>query len=385
MKALLLALGAALVGALLWIRIGASREDLASESIEAPRSELRREPVPVLSVATPADGSEGWVESNNRAVELAGEGRLDEAIALLEQCVDARPEELLFARNLARILARRATQERDRAGGDRGQVLADLERAVALDPEDAGLAALLDKWRQQELIEADHALFQSEHFEFSYPPHRSDLVGGVRDLVDALERAYSDLWLTTSHDPVLESRERLRVVLLGRDDFRTATGLGHWAGGAFDGTIRVGIDDLGRERDATVRTLRHELTHAFVQSLGGAGVPGWLNEGLAQWFEPAGESALQGARERLSGAVPFDLEDLSGSLASVGDSGAIARAYAQSLLMVDHIDRFFGERMLGELIAGCGEGRSPQQSFLDRTGRGLDSLLEDLADTLRRR
>ena len=81
----------------------------------------------------------------------------------------------------------------------------------------------------------------------------------------------------------LEER-RLRVVLYRAEDFTRLTGLGHWAGGVFDGTIRVpiGAEGVDPRLDGV---LRHELSHAFVERLGGGACPAWLKEGLAQILE----------------------------------------------------------------------------------------------------
>ncbi|MEO0651352.1 MAG: tetratricopeptide repeat protein [Planctomycetota bacterium] len=323
-----------------------------------------------------------WVDLNNRAVGLSDEGRLDEAIELLERCVAALPDDETFRVNLARLLVRRATDAHGSARGDYAQAIEDLARAIELDPGDESLVDLLERWRRQAELEEGFAGYSSEHFNVRYDADRDDLRNGVQELVDVLERAYSDLWLMTGHDPVLESGEPIQIVIYKRDDFLAATGLGHWAGGAYDGSIRLPIGNLEAERAAWTETLRHELTHAFVASLGGVGVPGWLNEGFAQWFEGDRDRRLRRARERVGRGPLFTLEELSGSLARLGEAEAIARAYAQSLLLVDHLERFYGERLLGALIEACGQDSSPQERFQERRGFGLDDVVSDLADEL---
>jgi hypothetical protein len=184
------------------------------------------------------------------------------------------------------------------------------------------------------------------------------------------------------HDPVRSSGERIRVVLYEREQFHAATGLGHWAGGAFDGTLRLPVDDLGAEVHAWTRTLRHELAHAFLASQGGRAVPGWLNEGLAQWLEGDREVQLQGARAQVRGGTLFDLDELGGSLSALGDAAAIRRAYSQSLLLVDHLQRQYGERLVGELIDACATGSTPAARFEERLGFPLARVIDDLAREL---
>jgi hypothetical protein len=60
-----------------------------------------------------------------------------------------------------------------------------------------------------------------------------------------------------------------------------------WAGGAYDGTIRVPVGGALASTDELERLLAHEFVHALVASIGGRNVPPWLNEGLATYFESA--------------------------------------------------------------------------------------------------
>ena len=358
--------------------------DGGGDTNNTPRA-VEREPVrvPMLKRGVPNPDNE-WIELNNQAVEAIDAGDLEHAIELLEQCLEARPDEETFRVNLSRALVRRANDTYSLAGADPDLAIDDLARAIELDPSDEQLQELLDRWRRQRELEADFAGYESAHFSLSYDGERDDLLHGTQDVVDVLERAYSDLWLATGHDPVLEQGRRVRIVLYRRENFHEATGLGHWAGGVYDGSIRLPIGDLEAERAIWTRTLRHELTHAFVASLGGSTVPGWLNEGFAQWFEGEREFQLARARERVDHDALFGLDDLGGSLARLGEAESIARAYAQSLLLVDHLERFYGERLLGAMIAACGEGSSPQELFLERRGFELDRVLDDLANELER-
>src|SRR5262245_39284216 len=94
-----------------------------------------------------------------------------------------------------------------------------------------------------------------------------------------------------------------------------------WAAGVFDCSVRVPIEDLGKEKSTLERVLRHEIGHAFVRESGGALVPGWLNEGLAQWLETREivERAreIESARSRLTGKSLIPLEKLEGTLSEI--------------------------------------------------------------------
>lgn len=367
-------------------------EERDPRQMEAPLSELlvQRRPAPLPVESTVDDDLNQWILRNNEACELLAEGELDEAVELLEECVDAYPDHPMFGSNLARALFRRANHEHDRAGGDRESALEDLRRAVALEPDDRVLSDLLERWERMAAVEEGFAGFDSMRFSLSFDGERDDLIDGWQDVGDVLEQAYGEFWLFFGHDPVLQNDERIRVVLYEREQFREATGLGHWAGGAYDGVLRIMVDDLASQRRAWLRTVRHELAHAFVASLGGQGVPGWLNEGVAQWLEGDGaqagdrETDLQRARLRLDGHELRPLSELSASFSSLGDAESIGRAYAQSLLLVDLLVRYHGEMLLADLIAASAEGRSVEEEFERELGFELGALLDDLASELSR-
>ena len=54
--------------------------------------------------------------------------------------------------------------------------------------------------------------------------------------------------------------------------------------------------------------------------------------------------------------------------------------YAQSLAFVDYLRRTYGERLLFDLVAGCKQGRAPEETFRDTLG-GVELALvqEDFA------
>lgn len=371
--------------------------DEAREGVEV--QELDREPVYRRTAMVPDASVEGaleerdleevrgelraarWTELNRRAIRALEVRDFTTAVALFEQCVRGVPDEATFARNLAEALARRAVEGRKR---ERPcvQCLADLERALELAPERGDLAALLARWREEAAIEADFWRDQSLHFDLSFDGSRDDVLDGSHRLLQELEDAYGEFVNLFGHAPVERGRPRIQVVLYRREGFDRVTGLGDWAGGAFDGTVRIPVEDLARQERGLRSVLRHELVHAFVLEVGGGGVPGWLNEGLAQWLELDRAAGLARARSTLGEGKAFTLEELGGSLASWQDAGDIERAYAQSLLFVDHLAQHYGERVVFALVSGCLEDVAPATTFRRLTSVPLETALGDMLDAL---
>lgn len=390
-------LGAALLaaGAAAWYLSGL---DNAPEPARGPREPavLEPEPDPAGRVSlgnatlTPTASSAGiprrLAELNREAIGALEAGNHARAIALFEECLAGAPDEPVFARNLAEALARAAREDyADRARREAG--LAALERATLLDPSRADLASLLERWRRQSEAEADFWTDESTHFQLSYDGNRTELLHrGQRAMLDTLEEAYRSFAELFGHHPVGPGKPKIQVVVHGRESFGRLTGLGHWAGGVYDGVVRVPVEDLAGELSELRRVLRHELVHAFVRALGGRDVPGWLNEGLAQWLEEPFDTdraqRVRRTRRSLVGHAPFPLERLRGSLAAWDDPQEIARAYSQSLALVDHVQRWYGERLLYDMVAGCAVGTAPAETFRARTHLDLEAVQRDLFDSI---
>ena len=332
------------------------------------------------ALAAPAAGAR-WAQRNKLGIEALEAGLLERAVLLFEECAEGVPDEPVFRRNLAEALARMAVRDRQ---DERpcGACLQALARAVELAPERSDLSRLLERWRLEDELEADFWRESSLHFDLAYDGSRDELLWGSHRLLAELEEGYMDLGGFFGAHPVEEGRGRFPVVLYRRDGFDRLTGLGEWAGGAFDGTLRVPVEDLGAEEAGLKRVLRHELVHAFVAEVGGPGVPGWLNEGLAQWLEGGRDDSVRRARERLRERELFPLDELRGSLARWSDRDAIALAYAQSLVLVDHIARQYGEALLVELVAGHRDGRTAADTFRRRLNFEIDELLDDVREEL---
>lgn len=393
MKALPGWLAALVFGALLgygtWRLVARSPEMIGDDSeVWTASSEAR----PGRRIAVETTGSGGAVQrvggaharDNNRAVELLDAGDVDGAIALLEACVAAAPGEPVFASNLAEALARRAVRDHASPDADRAFALADLGRAAALDTDRADLAELLVRWRAAAEVETDFAAYGSNHFELAFDGNRGEILRGAQGAIDVLERAYGEFTTLFQHDPLENGQRRIRVVLTTRAEFERSTGLGHWAGGAFDGTLRLPIEDFEGGREGWSQVLRHELLHLFIQEVGGARVPGWLNEGLAQWVEETRARDLERAHRALVGERLLGLDDLSAPLARLSDPARIGLAYRQSLAFVDHLMGQYGEWLVLQLVARAGRGAAVEVSFRELAGVELADVLAQFSERFAR-
>lgn len=200
-------------------------------------------------------------------------------------------------------------------------------------------------------------------------------------VLDELERCYDEL----DRFLALRPQRKIDVVIYDPDVFDA-----HFAGafrfptaGFYQGVIRVRGDT--RLTEFLARVLHHELVHAALDAAAPSLVlPGWVNEGVAEWFEvrtlgqrglSAGERA---ALERVAGMGKLhSLAALSApSFAAMGPTAA-SIAYLQSYGLIDFLVRQGGDRSLTEFLADLIDSRR-----LDRSLRRVYRL--DAAELERR-
>jgi hypothetical protein len=202
---------------------------------------------------------------------------------------------------------------------------------------------------------------QSSHFVLHQDvgiPEAGGLHGSrhfEQQVLAELERTYDALgeWLALRPqrriDVLIYDPAQFDAAFAGRVRFRIA--------GFYQGVIRV-RGDTGLT-DPLARVLHHELVHAALDSAAPTlWLPGWVNEGVAEWFEKRvdGQRSLTvGERAALAGvARTGELHSLA-ALASPSFAGLDARqaavAYLESYALIDYLARQEGERSLARFLA----------------------------------
>lgn len=342
------------------------REDAAPRQAQLVFEPSRREALAVEPAAQaevremPKDGvAPETAEKNRLALRALDEARHEDALVLLEECLAASPAQPVLRHNLAEALWRRAHARDLGAVAQLELSIADLSRAIELAPERAEIPPRRAEWQKR--LEAQRGMWtdQSAHFVLSYDGERGDLLASYSQILALLEDAYGEYVLLFGIAPVEAEGRPVSVVLYRRQAFRDATSIGHWAGGLYDGVVRVPVEDLSKERASLSRVLRHELAHAFVARAGGGKAPGWLNEGLAMKLEDdaaAWRGRVKDAGQRLRAMPAVSAEELGGTLASIAGEDKIRAAYVLAVLLVDELVRVAGERAPYELLEAAAQG-----------------------------
>jgi tetratricopeptide (TPR) repeat protein len=229
-------------------------------------------------------------------------------------------------------------------GSDRVRALDALQRARDAGASSPELEKLLARLGREVDAEWDFSALESAHFRVSFAEGENRAAAQL--VLDGLEDARSE---TAARLGVFPERV-IEVVLYAAQDFHAITQTPDWAGGAYDGRIKVPVRGLEEDSPALARILRHEFMHSLVGQLSGDRCPVWLSEGLAVWAEEEGDGERRAwAEEVVHGARLFPLYELEGPFTSLAPPRALV-AYAQSYLVVRELIDRHGTRRLVELL-----------------------------------
>jgi hypothetical protein len=182
----------------------------------------------------------------------------------------------------------------------------------------------------------------------------SSLIGVLNTTHDQFTRLFADI-------PAFSTSIRL----MDEEEFFELTGAPKWTNAMFfRGQI---ILPLARGKAVDIenlnRSVRHEYTHAILSALSAGNLPGWLDEGLAQWFEGEESPGLrQALREWLKTHEPVPLSLLQGGFTKLKPE-MVPAAYAQSLLATRLVAEKYGFPALGAYFMLLRDGVEKEVAF----------------------
>ena len=238
--------------------------------------------------------------------------------------------------------------------GDIDAAIATYEQALTHKPDHPQLTRQLEAWRKEAALHSGFGRKLGDHFTVLFEgPAESQLADRA---VAILESAYNQIGTALYTYPT----DVITVVLYTREQFRDVTQSPDWAGGAFDGRIRVPVLGALESKAEFERVLRHEFTHALIYSIAPRGVPFWLDEGIAVHFE--GSSLARREQQVRDAEVVLPLSRLERSFADLSGSDA-ALAYAESAVSVEALFADAGAPAVVSLLADVGRGLPFAEAF----------------------
>ncbi|HMK72641.1 MAG TPA: hypothetical protein VK454_04840, partial [Myxococcaceae bacterium] len=251
--------------------------------------------------------------------------------------------------------------------GDAAAALETCERGLRLHPANSRLQRCSTRAQRDGQKRTAPDEISSAHFTVSFEG-RVD-AEGARPTLETLEEAYRVVGALLG----FQSPDRLPVILYPGWTFSEDGSHPAWAGGVYDGKVRV------PSAGSTGQTLRfrglvfHEYAHAVFQRVTrGAHTPTWLNEGIAEL-----------AKLRVDPAPPVPCSSGHGlPLARLGPSfGALGvsdarRAYPEARHAVERLVARRGEDGLRALLAATGQSGDFERAFSEVYGERFDAFAQ---------
>jgi tetratricopeptide (TPR) repeat protein len=244
------------------------------------------------------------------------QGKQTEAMARLERSLELKPS--LTAASI--LLGKIAYDE-----GDADLAIKTYEQALTYQPGNATLTKQLDAWKRDSSTHATFSDRRYERFRVMFEGRANETLASTasRTLSSAFYRIGSTLGEYPPNTVV--------AVLYTERQFRDVTHAPVWSGGQYDGRIRIPVAGAEQDEQRFEQVLVHELSHAVVAGIAPRGVPHWLNEGLAQYFDGTSADEARRRMKALGRSIPLKM--LEGGFG--GMNSATARvAYDESLLAV---------------------------------------------------
>jgi tetratricopeptide (TPR) repeat protein len=249
-------------------------------------------------------------------------GRDDQAVTSLTRALQVDADNVYASYLLGQIAY---------SQGDLDLAIKSYERVVKNAPRDAATYKQLEAWKKEAALHGTFAARPGVRFTvmFEGPAQQpvADRVSGV------LEAAYVRIGKTLNAYPL----ETVTAILYTRQQFRDITKSPSWAAAAYDGRIRIPVQEAMKNPAELDRVVTHEFVHALIQQTTPR-IPGWLNEGLATYLEPGDHTWLTSRLRSAGSMIPLAALDEAFRTA---DGEEAALAYAQS---------YVGARVLAERL-----------------------------------
>jgi tetratricopeptide (TPR) repeat protein len=272
------------------------------------------------------------------------QGRAKEATTRLRRAIELAPDLTPASILLGQI---------EYSNGDVAKAISVYENALTHAPNDPSLTNRLNAWRADAEANRGFVERRVDRFRVMFQGHADKALAtrATQILESAFWRIGKVLGAYPS-DPVV-------VMLYTEKQFRDVTQAPEWSDGVYDGRIRVPAAGAAQSPQLFERVLVHELTHAMIASLAPRGIPVWLHEGLAQYFEGDDPAAALRRLRAVRAVIP--LRFLEGGFTNLTAEQAMV-AYDESLVVVDGLLRR-GRVDWNGLFAALGSSSRTEYTF----------------------
>lgn len=265
------------------------------------------------------------------------------AIAVLQEFATRVPDNARVHAMLGRLLYR---------NGELGESQFHLRRSSELSPDDADTRKFLEQLEREAVIEKDLQTFTSVHFSLACPASYPE--EWAEDMLEQLEEAFAEVSERLNFIPT----QRSQVLIMQTKDFRMVHDLPDWAGGLYDGRIRLPVPGSNMRPAALRGAVMHEYTHHVIFLMSSGNCPVWLNEGLAQLFEKGSDSAQNYASLTPDTQTISSLAALDAEFKASPNREQAGILYRSALVATSRIVAEFGWRSISDLLINLATGSS---------------------------
>jgi tetratricopeptide (TPR) repeat protein len=271
-------------------------------------------------------------------------GRTDAAIASLKHAIECNPRFVPAMVLLSQVAYQSA---------DIDLAVQTLEKAAVLVPRDRRIAQQLDEWHREAALHGRFEARSTARFNVLYEGATEKAIGD--QVMGVLESAYWRIGKALNTYP----SQTLTVVLYTNRQFQDITRAPAWAGGGYDGRIRLPVGGGVRSPKTLNRVVTHEFVHAVIHDAAGTGVPTWVNEGLASYMESTDRTWVPEVFRKSNVRIP--IEDMADGFDRFDGATALL-AYAESLVAGQLLCERLGAN-LGPFLQMLGNGHTVDQAL----------------------
>lgn len=294
---------------------------------------------------------------------------VDAAIVRLETAIGLKPGDL----DAHELLGQAYYMDNDLSSAR-----AQWEYVLEMEPGRTNLAERYEKAFREESVEYDFNRWKSRHFRISYPPEVPNRLRA--NVFSILDRAYIDVGRKFGG---IYPPPPIHVILYTADQFSEATQLDGHVGAVYDGKIRSPLTDADGawlSEHELQRRLTHEYVHVVVRHIGGANVPWWLNEGLA---ETLSKTLTADDVDRLHAlyaeGAAFALSQLTANQVNQQPPATLRLAYLQAHATVDLLWNRHGRGRIVALLQALSNGMPHEEAFQFIYRRSYAGIERDVA------
>jgi tetratricopeptide (TPR) repeat protein len=323
------------------------------------------------------------------AEDEAGDGRRDERLEQVEDAleawdVDGAEQALAAADPEGDSEDQAVLYFRGRIAFERGEYQKAVDLLARAGVQDRP-GSYLRLARDTLAVVEKHQRVESEHFVFTYPPGKDEILAPYAlETLEAIRRALLE---DLDHAPkgkvrvevVNNARELAKVSTLTLQQIRTT---GTIAICKFNKLMVTSPKAVLKGYDWQ-DTLAHEYIHLVVSQKSRNTVPIWLHEGMAKYLEsrwrgPPGLAmapstlALLGSRVKKDKLIPF--EKMHPSIALLPTAEDAATAFAEVFFAVDLIHREQGTVGLQTIIRELSRGKTDRKAVEIATGKPFEGF-----------